>query len=209
MSSTDGVNVREAGLDNKRNKPRRKNKKSVRCVGEVLKDWVAKIFWVFKVIMSCQGSGYLKKIHFSYTHNTYFEVKHSSLVKLPSDHDFFSKTVKLNVPLPQFRRTKFCNPRTSVSDSWALPQTLLLAKFIPLYRSYWQISSLLVALDDPELLLHLQNTFQPILTQYLFCVWYGMSVVVDVCSTLCGGPRKQQYYQILPIPVDENDTSFD
>lgn len=82
-------------------------------------------------------------------------------------------------------------------------------KFIPLYRSYWQISSLLVALDDPELLLHLQNTFQPILTQYLCCVWYGMSVVVDVCSTLCGGPRKQQYYQILPIPVDENDTSFD
>lgn len=45
MSSTDGVNVREAGLDDKRNKPRHKNKKSVRrCVGEVLKDWVAKIF---------------------------------------------------------------------------------------------------------------------------------------------------------------------
>lgn len=33
MSSTDGVNVREAGLDNKRNKPRRKNKKKCKVCG--------------------------------------------------------------------------------------------------------------------------------------------------------------------------------
>lgn len=120
-------------------------------------------------------------------------MKHSSLVKLPSDHDFFSKTVKLNVPLPEFRRTKFCNSRTSVSDSWALPQTLLLAKFIPLYRSYWQISSLLVALDDPELLLHLQNTFQPILTQYLCLIWH-----VCCCWCLLNSVWGSQKTAILP-----------
>lgn len=68
MSSTDGVNVREAGLDNKRNKPRRKNKKKCKVCGGSAKGLGRKNILSIQSDNVLPGVRLFKKKYISATH---------------------------------------------------------------------------------------------------------------------------------------------